>query len=211
MSAHASTKTLTVAVLVLTLAVLALGGAVVAIRLRPEPLPVNALDRELVRWQRAVEADPSSDIAHTGLGLALLNAGETEAAERAFEEAARLNPDNWMARFQLGLLSRESAPDRALALVREAARKAPPQERAVVLIAEGDILLEIGDAAAAATAYRRSIVFNPFLFDSHFGLARALEELGKLRQALDRYREAQRFAPEHPEVVAAIERLERNA
>ncbi len=209
MSALTSTKTLVVAVLILTLAVLGLGGAVVAIRLRPEPLPVAAVDREVALWERAVEADPTSDLAHTGLGLALLQAGKTEAAERAFEEAARLNPDNWMARFQLGLLARDTAPDRALKLLREAARKAPQEERAVVLIAEGDLLLERGDAAGAAAAYRRSIVFNPFLFDSHFGLAKALEELGKRRQALAAYREAERFAPNLPEVVEAIERLER--
>jgi tetratricopeptide (TPR) repeat protein len=200
-------KILVVAVLGLTLIVLGLGGAVVAIRLRPEPLPTTAVERALAEWQRAVDEDPQSDIAQTGLGLALLDAGKPDAAREAFQTAAELNDANWMALFQLALLTRDTQPDQALSMLREAAKMAPQEERVAILIAQGDLLLEQGDAEGAGAAYRKSIIFNPFTFDGHFGLASALELQGDDRAALKEYREAERFAPGQEDVVAAIERL----
>ena len=62
--------------------------------------------------------------------------------------------------------------------------------------------------AAAVDAYRASIENASFIYDSHLGLARALEKLGKTEEALAEYREAGRFAPGQPEIEAAIKRLE---
>lgn len=200
-------RSLVVGVLLLALAVLVLGGAVLAVRLRPDSTTQSAADRELQSWQQAVADDPRSDVAQTGLGLALLDAGRTTEAQAAFEEALRLNPKNWMANFQLGLMMRESQPDRALVLLNLAAKNAQPGDKAVPLIAAGDILLERGDAASARDAYRRSIADVSYLFDSHLGLAKALEELGETKQALEEYRSAYRFAPEDAELEAAIARL----
>ncbi|HEU4354380.1 MAG TPA: tetratricopeptide repeat protein [Actinomycetota bacterium] len=193
--------------MLLALAVLVLGGAVLAVKLRPDASTASAADRELQGWQQAVADEPKSDVAQTGLGLALLDAGRLSDAQAAFEEALRLNPENWMANFQLGLMMRESQPDRALDLLDLAAKNAEPGDKAVPLIAAGDIMLERGDAEGARDAYRRSIADVSYLFDSHLGLAKALEQLGETQDALEEYRSAARFAPDDPEVQAAIDRL----
>lgn len=209
MSARADTlpRPLIVAVLVMTLVVLLLGGAVVAVKLRPDAATASTAERSLSGWQDAVAEDPESDVARTGLGLALLDAGRADAAREAFEEALRLNPDNWMANFQLGLLVRGGDPVRAMELLDAAARNAEPGDKAVPLIALGEFLLARDDAEGAKDAFRRSIADIPYLFDSHFGLAQALEQLGEDKAALEEYEAAGRFAPDHPDVVAAIERL----
>ena len=210
MSARAETlpKPLIVAVLVMTLVVLTLGGAVLAVRLRPDSTPPTTAERVLSNWEQAIEQDPESDTAHTGLGLALLQLGRTSDARESFETALKLNPKNWMANFQLGLMMKETDAEQAIVLLEAAARYAAPGDKAVPLIAEGDFLLAQGDAEGAKEAYRRSIADASFLFDSHYGLAQALEQLGETKAAIKEYRAAERFSPDDPRIEEAIARLQ---
>jgi len=203
-----NTRPLIVALLGLTLAVMVLGGAVLVVKLRPDHAAPTTQERAIDTWQQAVADDPTSDVAQTGLGMALLDAGQVQDAQAAFRAALELNDTNWMANFQLGLLLREQNPERTLALFDKAAANATTENRAVVLVATGDFLMARGQTKAAVLAYRDSIANAAFIFDSHLGLAKALEELGKTEAALAEYREAGRFAPGHPEIEAAIERLD---
>lgn len=198
---------LVVGVLVLTLAVLALGGAVIAVKLRPQALPVDAIARDVVLWRQQVAKQPGDAAVHTGLGIALLKAEDTTGARGEFETAIRLEPRSWMAEFQLGLLLRDDDPARALTLLSDAAKQAPTQERVAPYVAQGDLLLQQGDAAGARKAYRAAIAFGPYTFDAHLGMAKALEALGDTAGALKEYREAKRFDPENAEIAQAIARL----
>jgi tetratricopeptide (TPR) repeat protein len=206
--AEALPRTLVVGVLVMTLAVLLLGGAVLAVKLRPDSTPLTTQEQTLQNWQQAVEQTPDSDTAQTGLGLALLDMGRTSEAQKAFETAIKLNPKNWMADFQLGLMMRETKPDRAIDLFQVSAKNAGEGDRAVVLIALGDFLLQQGDAEGARDAYRRSIAETSYLYDSHVGLAKALEQLGDTKGAIREYQQALRFAPGDKDLEAAIARLQ---
>jgi tetratricopeptide (TPR) repeat protein len=198
---------LVVGVLVMTLAVLGLGGAVIALKLRPQPLPTNVIERDVVLWRQQVEDTPGEAGAHTGLGLALLRAEHAVEAQAEFEEAIRLDETSWMAEFQLALLLRDDDPDRALTLLADAARQAPQQERVAPYVAQGDLLMSQGDAQAAKVAYEKAVAFGPFTFDAHLGLAKALEALGETEAALEEYREAGRFDPTNQEIADAIDRL----
>lgn len=210
MSARAETmpRGLVVGVLVMMLVVLGLGGAVVAIKLRPQALPTTALDRSVTLWQDEVAKHPDSADAHTGLGLALLDAGKQDDARNEFETAIGMDDAAWMAKFQLGLLEKDTDPQRAAELIGEAAKAAPEQSRIAPLIALGDVLLAQGDAEGARGAYRRSIAYNPFTFDAHYGLGQALEALGDTGGALKEYKEAKRFEPTNQDVTQAIARLQ---
>jgi len=199
---------LVVAVMLMTLAVLGLGGAVLAVKLRPAGPPATAAERDLAAWRQAVIADPKDDWSRAGLGLALLDAGRDDEARQAFEEALKLNGQNWVALFQLGLLVEDTDPTRAVGLLDRAAGYAPRTSKAGPLVAEGDLLMDAGDPEGAKSAYRRAIADVPFLFDAHFGLGRALEALGDEEGALKEYREAARFDPSNQDVVEAIARLE---
>jgi len=206
--AEALPRSLVVGVLVMTLAVLLLGGAVLAVKLRPDTGPLTTQEQTLQSWQQAVEQTPDSDTAQTGLGLALLDMGRTSEAKTAFETALKLNPKNWMANFQLALMMRETQPDRAIELFEASAQNAGAGDKAVVMIAEGDFLLARGDAEGARDAYRRSIAETPYLYDSHVGLAKTLEQLGDTKGAIKEYQEALRFAPGDKDLEAAIARLQ---
>lgn len=205
--AESAPRSMIVAVLVLTLLVMGLGAAVLVVKLRPDTAAPSTSEQTLNRWEEAVAKDPESDVAQTGLGMALLELGRVSDARSAFQEAVRLNAHNWMANFQLGLLARASDPDRALDFFNAAVKDTSADNKAVVYIAKGDFLLAQGDAEGAKDAYRLSIANAYYLFDSHLGLAQAYEELGNTKAALKEYREAGRFAPGNEDVAAAIARL----
>lgn len=200
-------RALVAGVLVLTLAVMALGAAVLIVKLRPEGSAPTKQDQELAIWRDAVDQDPESADAHAGLGVALLRVGQTDEARAEFEAALDLDAANWLANFQLGLLVRDTNPDRAVTLLEAAAKEASTEDRAVILIATGDLLLARGDAKGARDAYQRSIANVAYLFDSHYGLAQAFEQLGERRQAIKAYEEALRFSPGDERITEALDRL----
>lgn len=203
-----STTGLVTAVLALTLVVLTLGGAVVALKLRGDATPPPAgAEGRIEQLERVVAADPTDEVARTALGLAYVEAGKTERAISAFEEVLRLNQDNWVAAYQLGLLLAERDPDRAAELLAAAAKDAPRMSKAGPLVALGDVQMRLGDLEAAKGSYRRAVADVPYLLDAHLGLARALEALGDRAGALREYEQAQRFDPGNPEIALAIEAL----
>jgi len=167
-----SEKSLLLAVIGMTLVGFALGAAVLVIKLRPGGEPRTAVERDITEFQNAVRANPNDDWAQTGLGLAMLNAKKPADAQRAFEAAVEVNPKNWVASFQLGLLLSASDPVRADSLLATGAKYAPETNKAAPYIALGDLRLQQGDAESAKAAYRRAIADVPFLYDSHLGLRR---------------------------------------
>jgi tetratricopeptide (TPR) repeat protein len=205
--AERQSRTLIVGVLALTLLVMALGAAVLVVKLRPDTSAPSKTQQSLNAWEQEIADNPDSADAQTGYGLALLGVGQVEKARTAFEEALRLDATNWNANFQLGLLLREVNPDRAVALLQAAAKSASTDDKAVVLLALGDFFLGHGDAESARDAYQRSIATVPYLFDSHYGLAQAFEQLGERRQAIKQYEEALRFAPDDQRITDALDRL----
>lgn len=201
-------RRLLVAVLVLTVMVVGLGAAVIVVKLRPAGMPTTKAELSLSEWRSSVAANPDASWAQTGLGLALLDAGRPEEAEVAFEEALARDAEDWMAQFQLGVLTGEKDPVRAESLLASAGESAPRTERAAPLVALGSLRLERGDAAGAQQAFEEALDDLPFLVDAHVGLAKTLEALGDEAGALEEYRSAARYDPTNQEVGAAISRLQ---
>jgi tetratricopeptide (TPR) repeat protein len=198
---------LVAAVLALTVAVLGLGGAILVIKLKPAELSTNATDRTIEVWRQVVAKTPEDDRARVGLGLALLEAGRPDEARGEFEEAIRLNEENWVALMQLGLLVQEEQPEQTVELLNESAEFAPSGDKVAPLVYLGDLMMEQGDLKAAKKAYAAAVGDSEITFDAHLGLARALEALGDDEGALVEYQEAARFNPSDPELIDAIDRL----
>jgi len=54
------------------------------------------------RFQKAVDLNPQSAVAHANLGTSLVRIGKTDAAVAQFKQALRINPNNATANFNLG-------------------------------------------------------------------------------------------------------------
>jgi tetratricopeptide (TPR) repeat protein len=181
-------------VLCLTVVVLVLGAAVFALQVRGAQQPATPLGRELAGWDAEIQRNGDADWAHAGRGMALLEARRGEDARRAFEEALRRNPANELATLELGLLLVREDPERAEALLADAAELAERTHRARPLVALGDLRLERGDAEGAREAFEGAVSDLPFVVDGHLGLARALEALGDVTGAEAAAARAARFS-----------------
>jgi tetratricopeptide (TPR) repeat protein len=206
MTAQQLPRSLLLATLGLSLAVVVLGGWAAALKLASlASLPPT--EAAVQEWNAVAATDPNDDGARAAHGLALLAAERPEQARQAFEEVLEVNPGNWTALTQLGLLLREQAPARADELLSRAGELAPRTRRASPLVALGDLRLARGDAVGAREAFEDAVADVPFVIDAHVGLAQALERLGEAGEALHHYQRALRFAPDDEQLRAAVERL----
>jgi Flp pilus assembly protein TadD len=118
---------------------------------------------------RRIAALQPSAAAHYNLGLALLNQQQVEAAEKAFREALRLDPEHARAQIQL-----------AYALLQQARET------------------ELSKIPAAVEAFNRAVRLRPDDPDLRFNLAYALARARDDPGAAAEYRELLRLRPDYP-------------
>jgi tetratricopeptide (TPR) repeat protein len=199
---------LLLAVLGAVLVVLLLGGAVIAVKLRTPPAAPGSQGAEVTQWQQQVAANPNSDYAETGLGVALQNAGQLAAAQRAFEAAVALNPKNWFASFQLGVMISGTDPAKADRLLTTAGALAPSGQKVGALTALGDLRLSQKDYKGAIVAYTKAVADDPMVIEPHTGLAQAYAATGRTALAISEIKAALQYDPSNPTLKSALKNLE---
>ncbi len=69
---------------------------------------------EIALFTRCIEVFPAQEFCHNRLGMALFERGELEPAEQELREALQLDPDDYAARYDLGMvLARQKLPAEA--------------------------------------------------------------------------------------------------
>ena len=207
-STRLTTRTLLIAAMSLTAVVLALTVAIVVARMGPEREPSTMIGRDLKGWESLAAKNSDAAWAHTGLGIAQIEAGDEAGARESFERALELDPDYWTAGLRLGGLLADSDPERARKLLEHSAEIAPDTEKVEPYVALGNLLLDTGDAKGAKSAFEMAIADVPHIVEARVGLAKALEAEGDAVGALEQYRKAALYDPFDPEVAGAIARLE---
>ncbi|MBI5135908.1 MAG: tetratricopeptide repeat protein [Nitrospirae bacterium] len=141
--------------------------------------------------------------AFMALGLLLARQRRTDEAARAFQGAARANPTDAAAHFNLGNALMQAGDRRAaIAAFREAVRRAPDAAPAYNGLASA--LRDLGDLAQAVTMYRKAIALDPRFADAHNNLGIALRESGDLDGAIASYRQALTLSPRHVEALSNL-------
>jgi tetratricopeptide (TPR) repeat protein len=150
---------------------------------------------ERLRWfQAAVAAHPRSAAAHTNLGAALLDKGDSDGAAAAGREAVRLAPTLALPHTLLGNALRGKGDlDGALARYREAIRLHPTLALAHNNL--GTTLADKGDLDGAIASFRKAIRIDPTLAPVHNHLGHALHINGDVDEAIACYKEAIRLDP----------------
>ena len=161
---------------------------------------------EYALWTDTVAKNPSSARAHSNLGKALLDAGNTEEAFAELVESLRLGPELPAAHFDLGLiLERQGRRDEAREHYAAAVRLNPKYAEAHINL--GVALLQSGDAASALPHLEAAVALAPDLPESHCNLANALLMLGRLPEAAEHFVEALRLRPDYAIAHANYGRL----
>jgi tetratricopeptide (TPR) repeat protein len=178
-----------------------------AVRLAPDHADalVN-LGSALVRAQRASDAIPRFEAAlriapgadvHYDLGIALLDAGRTDAAAGHFRSALQINAQLSEAHFQLGRLAERAgriteAEEHYNATLRLAPSHAAAHSKLGLLLARTERL------EAAAEHFRAVVRLQPKDADAHANLGNVLLLQSQPRAALASYEEALRLRPDDP-------------
>lgn len=119
---------------------------------------------------RAVELRPADPLYHNTLGSVLGANGDFDGAIAALRRASELQPGLAIAWYNLGvMLVRSVRNDEAKGALQKAVQLDPDNLDARALL--GDLLRMRGDAAAAATEYRKVLATRPTAGQAWWGLA----------------------------------------
>ncbi len=130
-------------------------------------------------------------------------AGNLQAAERAYQQVLQADPRHIEALYFMGILRQQQGRlDEAADSLEQAIAL---NERAAVLhYALGNVLLAAGRFDDAAMRFRRAIKYQPQLVEAHNNLGVALEQAGKLEEAVRALREARRLKPDAVDVLVNL-------
>lgn len=163
----------------------------------------------------AAAAAPASAEAQFASGDVLHYLQEGEAAERAYREAIRLDPNHLRARFRLGLLLHEAGRSAEAIPVLTPAAEAESaavrsEQLAGGLMTLGQALAATSDPEGAALRLEAAIAAAPTLPEPHLHLGNLLVRSGDPakveagRGHLQRFTEVKRFSDRTKELIAAV-------
>jgi len=137
----------------------------------------------------AVEVAPRMGTAWVALGQALKADGRIEEAERAFDQAIRLDGMNELARLGLGELKIGAGhPEEAIFEFELALRRKPALVAAHLGL--GNALAVMSRNREALERYEKALAFSPSLPEAEFAAGFVLARMGRTKEAETRYRRA---------------------
>jgi tetratricopeptide (TPR) repeat protein len=138
---------------------------------------------------------PKFPETHYQLGMALRQSSANEAeSEAAFRRVLDLDSGHAVARYQLGLLLRKRGDKlNASFEFRKAAQLAPSLAECYREL--GRIALDARDWVTAEAEYKKFLAWEPEDPEAHYDLATALKAQGRLEEAVQELRMAQRLNP----------------
>jgi tetratricopeptide (TPR) repeat protein len=168
-------------------------------QLGDEHFKAGRLIKAIAAFKRSIELDPGNAVSHNYLGFAYFFNRQYEEAISAFEKAIELSPNYADVYNNLGMVYQEIGE---IAKAKDAFRRAlqfttyPNPERPYFNL--GKIAIEEGDYEEAEFLFRKVISVAPGMAEAHERLGFALEQMGKIRKALDEYGKAVELKPQLP-------------
>ncbi len=143
-------------------------------------------------FEHALSVTEENALAHINLGVAYLNRGRLEDAERELDAAIRIHPGAAEAHLALaGVREGQGRPDEALEMYRAALRLDPDSSSTHREMAA--LLLTLGDSAQALVHFREASALSPRDGDALVDLAVALSREGRHEEAKARIEQALRL------------------
>jgi Flp pilus assembly protein TadD len=134
-------------------------------------------------WRTTLARNPECWMAHTNLGLVLLQEGKIDDAIAHYRLALQMQPDSWDAEYNLGTaLVAKGQADEALPHCERAVGMRPTDPDAQVSL--GNALLQNGRIDEAIAHYQKAMTLRADHFLARYGLCHALLEKGELDGAI---------------------------
>jgi tetratricopeptide (TPR) repeat protein len=154
-------------------------------------------------WTHVLAVDNQNDVAHSNLGLVLLQQGQVDDATAHFQKALDLNPNNGEAHNNLGTILYEKGDyGGAIVQYRDVLDKNPENPQAWFNL--GNALQREGNNDEAIADYQNALQQDPDYAKAHTSLGNSLRQIGKVDEALAEYQRALQLDPTSPTAEANI-------
>src|SRR5882724_5322431 len=145
-------------------------------------------------WRTTLARNPECWMAHTNLGLVLLQKGKIDDGIAHYRSALQMQPDSWDAEYNLGTaLLGKNQVDEAILHCERAVRLRPTDPDALVSL--GNAVFQKGRTDEAIAHYQKAMMLNPDHFLARYSLGHALLEKGELDGAIQVCRSALLLRP----------------
>jgi Flp pilus assembly protein TadD len=145
-------------------------------------------------WHTTLARNPECWMAHTNLGLVLLQKGKIDDGIAHYRSALQMQPDSWDAEYNLGTaLLGKNQVDEAILHCERAVRMRPTDPDALVSL--GNALIQKGRIDEAIAHYQKAMMLHPDHFLARYSLGHALLEKGELDSAIQVCRSALLLRP----------------
>src|SRR5947207_8400638 len=146
-------------------------------------------------WRTTLARNPECWMAHTNLGIVLLQKGKLNDGIAHYRAALQMQPDSWDAEYNLGTaLVAKGEVDEAILHCDRAVAIQPNDPDAQVSL--GDALLKKKRVEEAIVHYHKAMALRPDYFLALYGLGSALLEKGELDTAVQYCRAALLIRPD---------------
>jgi tetratricopeptide (TPR) repeat protein len=145
-------------------------------------------------WRTTLARNPECWMAHTNLGIVLLQKGQLDDGIVHYRAALRMQPDSWDAEYNLGTaLLAQGKVDEAIFHCERAVAMEPNDPDGQVSL--GNALLEKKRIDEAIIHYQKAMAIWPDHFLARYGLGQAFLEKGELDTAIAHCRAALLIRP----------------
>ena len=158
-------------------------------------------------WNDILDKNPSSWMAHDGLGVELNAQGYNSAAIDHYNEALRLNPDHWEGYLNMGVaLDDQGKFQEAIDSFNKAVKLNPrnPTIRYVL----GNSLARAGRVDDAIREFENALDLDPAYSEAECNLAVQLAQQGKLKEAEQHLKAALKINPGLEEVRSNLKAIQ---
>jgi len=146
-------------------------------------------------WRITLARNPECWMAHTNLGIVLLQKGQLDDGIAQYRAALQMQPDSWDAEYNLGTaLVGKGEVDEAILHCERAVAMQPNDPDGQVSL--GDALLQKKRIDEAIVHYQSALAIRPDYFLAHYGLGRAFLEKGEADTAIQHCRTALVIQPD---------------
>jgi protein O-mannosyl-transferase len=149
-------------------------------------------------WRVTLARNPGCWMAHTNLGLVLVQKGQFDQAIAHYRAALEMQADSWDAEYNLGTaLLGKGHIDEAIFHCERAVAMQPNDPDAQVSL--GNALFGNQQVDEAIVHYQKAIAIRPDYFLARYALGRATLEKGELDAAIEHFRATLLIRPDDPD------------
>ena len=152
-------------------------------------------EKAVAKFDEAVKADPSLTTAEINKGIALLYLEKLQEAQAALEHAGTMDPSNPRVWYNLGLVRRSQAKSaEGIEDLQKVLEKDPTDPDTHYFL--GSFYLQTQSYDKAVEEYQTALKLNPLHASAEFGLARALQRVGKADVSKEHFQRYQHLTRE---------------